>query len=226
MPNLIELTDVSKEYQVGETVVRALRGVDLSIRRGEFVAIMGPSGCGKSTLMYTLGFLDRPTGGRYVFDGREAENLDEDERARIRNAEIGYVFQSYNLLPRTSVLDNVLLPVQYRPGANIAKARARALELIDLVGISHRAHARPNQLSGGEQQRAAIARALINEPSLILADEPTGNLDSTNTAEVMDLIDRLHRDGNTIVMVTHEDDIGGRAERIVRMRDGRVESAG
>jgi putative ABC transport system ATP-binding protein len=197
--------------------------VDLNVKEGEFAAVMGPSGCGKSTLMHMLGFLDRPTDGTYLFHGKPASNLTEDERAVIRNSEVGFIFQSYNLLARTSVIDNVLIPVYYLPGANMVEARKRAMALLEMVGIAHRMDAKPNQLSGGEQQRAAIARALINGPRLILADEPTGNLDSKNTGEVMDLIDELHRQGNTILMVTHEDDIGARAERIIRMRDGQVE---
>jgi putative ABC transport system ATP-binding protein len=225
MPALIELKGITKNYQVGETVVHALRGVDLTIDKGEFAAIMGPSGCGKSTLMHTLGFLDRPSAGTYLFHGKPASNLTEDERAVIRNSEVGFIFQSYNLLPRTSVIDNVLMPVYYLAGADMAEARKRALALLEMVGMSHRLDAKPNQLSGGEQQRAAIARALINSPSLILADEPTGNLDTKNSDEVMDLIGELHQQGNTIVMVTHEDDVGARAQRIIRMRDGRVESA-
>lgn len=226
MSALIRLTDVVKEYEQGESLVRALDGVNLTIERGDFVAIMGPSGCGKSTLMHTLGFLDRPTGGSYFFDGRDTTSLSEDERAAIRNGRIGFVFQSFNLLPRTSVLENVLLPTAYARDVDPDKARARALMLLDKVRLSHRVHANPNQLSGGEMQRTAIARALINEPALILADEPTGNLDSRTTDEVMELIVDLNREGNTVVMVTHEDDIGQRAKRIVRMKDGKVVSGG
>jgi putative ABC transport system ATP-binding protein len=224
VPELIRLEKLVREYMQGDRVVRALDGVDLSIQKGEFIAIMGPSGCGKSTLMYMLGFLLSPTSGKYLFEGRDASSLTENERAVIRNEKIGFVFQSYNLLPRTSVLDNVLLPTEYSVQDGRDKERSRALDLIDMVGLSHRVEAKPNQLSGGEQQRAAIARALINRPSLILADEPTGNLDSKTSDEVMRIIGRLHKEGNTIVMVTHEEDIAAHAKRQVRMKDGRVVS--
>jgi len=224
MAELIRLEKLIKEYLQGETLVRALNGVDLTINKGDFFAIMGPSGCGKSTLMHTLGFLLSPTSGKYVFEGRDAARLSEDERAIIRNEKIGFVFQAYNLLPRTSVLDNVLLPTEYSPDIDRKIAGSRALELLERVGLSHRLEAMPNQLSGGEQQRAAIARALINEPSLILADEPTGNLDSKTSDDIMDIIDGLHKEGNTILMVTHEEDVAQRAEHTIRMKDGRVVS--
>jgi putative ABC transport system ATP-binding protein len=223
MEPLLRLDDGVKEYQQGETVVRALSGVHLTVQPGEFIAIMGPSGGGKSTLMHTIGFLDRPTGGKYFFEGRDTTSLDEDARADIRNRKIGFVFQAFNLLPRTTVLENVLLPTNYTPGADHAKLKARALMLLEKVGLSHRIGANPNQLSGGEMQRTAIARALINEPALILADEPTGNLDSKTTEDVMRLIESLNDEGHTVMLVTHEDDIGQRAKRIVRIRDGRIE---
>ncbi len=226
MESLIKLEGVKKEYPQGETIVRALQGIDLTIEKGTFSAIMGPSGCGKSTLMHMLGFLDRPTDGAYFFKGRDTRGFGEDELAAIRNRDVGFIFQSFNLLPRTTVLENVLLPTAYATGVDIAKAKERALMLIDRVKLSHRVNARPNQMSGGEQQRAAIARALINDPALVLADEPTGNLDSKTSDEVMNLLVELNREGHTIVMVTHEDDIARRAQRIIRVKDGRIIGSG
>lgn len=224
MEPLIRLENLVKTYQQGEVTVRALDGVDLTIRKGDFIAIMGPSGCGKSTLMHMLGFLLSPSGGKYFFDGKDASMLTEDERAEIRNGNIGFIFQSFNLLPRTSVLDNVLLPIEYARNGNLAKATERALSLLGKVGLSHRVNAKPNQLSGGEQQRCAIARALINGPALILADEPTGNLDSKTSDDIVQLIKDLHDDGHTIIMVTHEEDIAQAAQRTIRMRDGKIVS--
>ncbi len=226
MDSLIKLEGVKKEYPQGETIVRALQGIDLTIEKGTFSAIMGPSGCGKSTLMHMLGFLDRPSDGAYFFKGRDTRGFSEDELAAIRNRDVGFIFQSFNLLPRTTVLENVLLPTAYATGVDIAKARERALMLIERVKLSHRVNARPNQMSGGEQQRAAIARALINDPALVLADEPTGNLDSKTSDEVMNLLVELNREGHTIVMVTHEDDIARRAQRIIRVKDGRIIGSG
>ncbi len=215
---LIELTEVTKVYRMDGVEVWALRGVNLRIEAGEFVAIMGPSGSGKSTCMHILGLLDRPTSGLYRFEGRDVSSLGEVERARLRNHRIGFVFQAYNLLPRATALENVALPMIY---AGI-RDRARALEALRWVELEHRAHHLPTQLSGGEQQRVAIARALVMQPALILADEPTGNLDTQTSLEVMGLLQRLNERGVTIVLVTHEPDIAAFARRIVQFRDGRV----
>ncbi len=217
---VIELVNITKTFQLGDVEVNALRGVSFKITRGEYVAIMGPSGSGKSTLMNIIGCLDTPSEGSYFLDGTEVNNLNDDQLANIRNKKIGFVFQSFNLLPRTTALDNVELPLVY---AGAGERRKRALEALSLVGLGERVHHRPNELSGGQQQRVAIARALVNEPSLILADEPTGNLDSVAGDEVMGIFDRLnHEEGKTIVLVTHDPDIGARAKRIVRVRDGVV----
>ena len=222
MSELIRFKNIRKEYMQGDNRIDALAGIDFSLRKGEFIAIMGPSGCGKSTFMYTLGLMARPTSGEYLFEGKDVSKFDEDTLADIRNSSIGFIFQSFNLLPKTSVLDNVLLPTVYAKEGNEVKARERALELLEKVGMSHRLDNHPNQLSGGEQQRVAIARALINRPSLILADEPTGNLDSKTADDVMELIRALHKDGNTIAMVTHEEEVGAYAERVIRMKDGKI----
>ena len=223
---LIEIADITKVYQMGEVEVHALRGVSLQIARGEWVAIMGPSGSGKSTLMHVIGCLDTPTSGAYRLDGAEVSGLSDDQLAAIRNRQIGFVFQTFNLLPRTSALKQVMLPMQYfRDGARIpaSERKRRAHEALEMVGLGDRMGHQPTELSGGEQQRVAIARALVNAPPIIMADEPTGNLDSTSGAEVMEILHRLHREkGITVVMVTHDEEIGAQAGRIVRLRDGMV----
>jgi putative ABC transport system ATP-binding protein len=220
---LIELHDVTKTYDTGDVQVHALRGVSLSIDRGEFVAVMGASGSGKSTLMNVLGCLDRPTSGRYLLDGEEVARLGRDRLAEIRNSTLGFVFQSFNLLPRTSALENVELPLLYSH-ASAAERRRRATAALARVGLAERAPHHPNQLSGGQQQRVAIARALVCEPRIILADEPTGNLDSRTSVDVMALLQDLGASGITIVLVTHEPDIAAYAGRVIEMRDGRVRS--
>jgi ABC-type lipoprotein export system ATPase subunit len=216
----IELIEVTKNYLLGEVEVRALRGVSLTIAAGEWVAVMGASGSGKSTLMNILGCLDRPTAGKYMLAGRDVTGLSGDELAEVRNRKIGFVFQNFNLLARTSALENVELPLLYRRGGGGDGASAR--ELLEQVGLGGRLHHLPTQLSGGEQQRVAIARALINKPSLLLADEPTGNLDTASSGEIMDLFHKLHGSGLTIIMVTHEPDIAQHAQRAITVRDGRL----
>jgi putative ABC transport system ATP-binding protein len=220
---VIKTEGLVKIYDMGATQVHALRGIDLEIAKGEYVAIMGPSGSGKSTLMNLLGCLDTPTAGRYWLAGRLVSEMSDDELARIRNKEIGFVFQTFNLLPRATALHNVELPLIYNgtpPAERIERAK-RALEMVDLAD---RMYHRPNELSGGQRQRVAIARALVNNPSILLADEPTGNLDSQTGEEIMALFARLHQQGNTIILVTHEADIAAHAHRIIRVRDGRIES--
>ncbi len=226
--NLIKVTDLKKNYGSGEIAVHALDGVDVSIDRGEFVAIMGPSGSGKSTLMNILGCLDRPTSGVYILDGEDVSELSKDELADVRNRKIGFVFQSFNLLPRLSALKNVMLPMMYRPEDRLdaEEREERAIAALESVGLGDRIHHRPNELSGGQQQRVAIARALVNEPPLILADEPTGNLDTRSSEEILALIHDLHARGVTILMVTHEPDIAAHANRVICLRDGQVISDG
>jgi putative ABC transport system ATP-binding protein len=220
---LIELAEIHKVYQMGASEVNALDGVSLLIRRGEYVAIMGPSGSGKSTLMNIIGCLDTPTSGSYKLRGTEIRDRDDDELARIRNQEVGFIFQTFNLLARADALHNVELPLVYAGRPKRAR-RERAREMLGLVGLAERMHHRPNELSGGQRQRVAIARALVNEPSIVLADEPTGNLDSKTGLEIMALLDQVHQGGNTVILVTHEEDVAANAERIVRLRDGKIES--
>jgi putative ABC transport system ATP-binding protein len=223
---MIEIENVTKIYQMGEMQVHALRGVSLAIERGEWMAIMGPSGSGKSTLMHIIGCLDTPTAGVYRLDGVEVGRMGENELAAIRNRQIGFVFQTFNLLPRTNALKQVMLPMQYsRNGGRIplAEREGRAREALEMVGLGDRMEHLPTELSGGQQQRVAIARALVNAPAIIMADEPTGNLDSKSGAEVMGVLRRLHEERRiTVVMVTHDEEIGAQAERIVRLRDGLV----
>jgi putative ABC transport system ATP-binding protein len=219
---LIHLKDLVKNYEDEGLITSVLRGVNFDIAEGEFVAIMGASGSGKSTLMHIIGFLDKFTSGQYFFDGEDASQFNDDKLAEIRNQKIGFVFQAYNLLARTSVLDNVLLPTIYTPHLNKKVSEKTARELLDKLNLSHRIYHMPNQLSGGEQQRAAIARALINEPRLILADEPTGNLDSKSGQEVMETLQNLNEEGHTIVMVTHEIYVAQCARRILTIKDGQV----
>jgi putative ABC transport system ATP-binding protein len=219
--NVIELAGVTRLYRDGEVSVEALRGVDFAVREGEFLGIMGPSGSGKTTLLAILGLLDRPTAGSYRLDGEEMSKLNETRRARVRGKRIGFVFQAYNLLPRSTAQKNVELPLVYAGVGRRERAR-RIAEALDEVGLSGRAKHRPSQLSGGEQQRVAIARALVVEPSVILLDEPTGNLDSASAAEVLAILERVHRNGATIVMVTHSDEVAEHASRILRLADGQV----
>ncbi len=220
---MIEISDLRKVYRSGDITVEALRGVSFAIRNGEFVAIMGPSGSGKSTLMHLVGCLDQATSGTYRLNGVDVGELHDDELADIRNREIGFVFQQFNLLSRTTAWKNVEVPLVYG-GTRRGERRSRATEMLDRVGLGHRLHHRPTAVSGGERQRIAIARALVNNPSLILADEPTGNLDTTTGEEIMGLFDELHRHGHTIIIVTHEAAVAGRAERRIDLRDGLVES--
>ncbi|MBV2247620.1 MAG: ABC transporter ATP-binding protein [Lentimicrobium sp.] len=220
---MIHLNEITRFFRVGTEVVRALRGVTLSIKRNEYVALMGPSGSGKSTLMNLLGCLDTPTSGSYILNGNDVSKLEDNDLAEIRNREIGFVFQTFNLLPRLTALENVALPMIYA-GAAKPKRLERAMEVLDSVKLTDRVKHKPNELSGGQRQRVAIARAMVNNPSIILADEPTGNLDSKTSIEIMALIEEIHKAGNTIILVTHEEDIARHAHRIVRLSDGLVAS--
>ena len=219
---MITTTKLCRRFRVGDTTVHALDNVDLEIGEGDFVAVMGPSGSGKSTLMNILGFLDTPDGGHYQFFGEEVATLDDTRLSRIRNEKIGFVFQSFHLLPRLTALDNVLLPLRYTD-TDAPDRQQRGLELLDRLGLSDRVDHRPNQLSGGQRQRVAIARSLINAPRLLLADEPTGNLDSRTSVEIMELFEEINGAGQTILMVTHEEEIAAHAKRLIRMRDGKIE---
>ncbi len=218
---LIDLKQIFKTYQMGSTQINALNGLNCEIGEGEYVALMGPSGSGKSTLMNVIGCLDSPTSGSYLLNGNDVSKMSEDDLAKVRNVEIGFVFQSFNLLPRTSALENVALPLVY---AGIGKKERldRAQIVLEKVGLGDRGDHKPNELSGGQRQRVAIARALINNPSIVLADEPTGNLDSTSSLEIMNLFEEIHAEGNTVVMVTHEEDIAEYAKRTIRMIDGKL----
>ncbi len=219
---LIKIDNITKDYVDDGLVTPALRGVSFEVNEGEFLAVMGSSGSGKSTLMHIIGFLDKLTSGKYIFDDQDTSNFDDDQLAEIRNRKVGFIFQSYNLLPRTSVLDNVLLPTIYTPHLNKKEVEKKALNLLDKVGLSERINHNPNQLSGGEQQRVAIVRALINQSRLILADEPTGNLDSKSGQEVMEILQDLNKEGHTILMVTHEKYVAECARRIMVLRDGEI----
>ena len=220
---IIETHDISKVYRMGAETIHALKSVSIKINKGEYVAFMGPSGSGKSTLMNIIGCLDTPTGGQYILNGHDVSNMTDNELAEVRNKEIGFVFQTFNLLPRQSSLENVALPLIYA-GYSKSQREEKAQQALESVGLGNRGKHKPNELSGGQRQRVAIARALINDPSIILADEPTGNLDTKTSYEIMELFENLHSKGNTIIMVTHEEDIARYAHRIVRLRDGLVES--
>lgn len=220
---LIMIRDIGRKYVIGAETIHALKSVSLDILKGEFVALMGPSGSGKSTLMNILGCLDTPTKGEYTLNGIRASEMTENELAEVRNKEIGFVFQTFNLLPRSSSLENVALPLVYA-GVGRAEREERAKKALENVGLGNRIYHKPNELSGGQRQRVAVARALINNPSIILADEPTGNLDTKTSIEIMGLMEEIHARGNTIILVTHEEDISQHAHRIVRMRDGLIES--
>ncbi len=221
--NIIETSQIAKRYVMGTEVVEALKSITIQIRKGEYVAFMGPSGSGKSTLMNIVGCLDTPTSGQYILNNQDVSRMGENDLAEVRNKEIGFVFQTFNLLPRQTSLENVALPLIYA-GYSKADRTEKAMQALKNVGLENRAHHRPNELSGGQRQRVAVARALVNDPSILLADETTGNLDTKTSYEIMDLFDQIHSKGNTVIMVTHEEDIAEYAHRIIRLRDGLIET--
>lgn len=220
---IIDINDIKRDFKMGSETVKVLKGVNLQIEKGDYVALMGPSGSGKSTLMNILGCLDTPTSGYYSLNNQDVSRLDDDQLAEIRNKDIGFVFQTFNLMPRTTALDNVALPMIYA-GKSKDERNKRASDVLQMVGLGDRMDHHPNQLSGGQRQRVAVARALVNTPSIILADEPTGNLDTKTSIEIMALFDEIHSKGNTVILVTHEEDIAEHAHRIIRLRDGVIES--
>ena len=220
---IIDIKGITRDFQLGSETVNVLKGINLLINKGEYVALMGPSGSGKSTLMNILGCLDTPTSGSYILNGKQVSEMHDDELAEIRNKEIGFVFQTFNLMPRTTALDNVALPMVYA-GFSKDERNKRATEVLTQVGLADRMDHKPNQLSGGQRQRVAVGRALVNKPSIILADEPTGNLDSKTSVEIMKLFGEIHGNGNTVILVTHEEDIAAHAHRIIRLRDGIIEN--
>lgn len=223
MSAIIQLENIQKSYQMGKQELKVLKGISLEVFKNEYVALMGPSGSGKSTLMNLLGCLDSPSGGRYILNGKDVSKMADDDLAEVRNKEIGFVFQQFNLLPRLTAAENVALPLVYNGSSKKIRTEL-SLEMLDRVGLSDRSHHKPNELSGGQNQRVAIARALVNNPSIILADEPTGNLDSKTSVEIMKIFDKIQSEGNTVILVTHEEDIAHYAHRIIRLRDGSIES--